>query len=480
MSDQKNLSLTEALKDAKETEDQIKIALDFMRSALNQEGSPRLRDFWDAKTTCLPLFKQRIAPSARSYFWDEFVELSNEARRLKEVLDEQSAFASEQIDKAIEALEGDLDQFDEMLTQIQNLKLSDKATALLSDFDTYNSHYKELTLLTALSTRIGSLKQEVIKTSMRVRQKGRIFEKLQELREKILPKRKKLIDTLSEKFISDVTAFVQAHGSKPTKPFYELREEIKTMQDLSKTLGISTGAFTKTREELSQFWDNIRALDKDRKKALGEKKQHQKDNTEQAKKRLDALEKELEACTPEQAKDRITEMYNYMRSLDLHRDNVTELKTRLREIEQAKPKSEPIPQSVPPAPKIDPKPKLAQEALQEVQDSDSETILKKIQDLEVDSKDPLLDPLNDLYQDARHAELLACEEVLVSDVEELIKSRRLQKKRVMARLETLRKTRGAYSLDFERSMQIDEDMKLKKSFVKTIESAIKELEELIK
>ncbi|HPE85064.1 MAG TPA: hypothetical protein PLO43_02665 [Chlamydiales bacterium] len=477
MSEEKQISLTEALKTAKEPEDQLKVALDFMRLALNQEGSPRLRDFWDAKAACLPLFKGRISPTARTYFWDEFIELSNEARKLKEVLDEQSVFASEQIDLAIQALESDLCRFDEMLGQMKSLDLSKEAVELLSDVDFYNAHFKELSLLTSLSSRIGSLKQEVIKTSMRVRQKGRIFEKLHQLREQILPRRKKIIEALGTAFVSDVEAMIKRHGNKPCKPFYALREEIKTMQELSKTLNISTDAFIKTREMLSQFWDNIRLLDKDRKKVLGEKKQFQKENLGAVTAKLDAFERELESLSKDEAKKRTAEIYSYMRELDLHRDSVVQLKTRLKNLEQTK--TTPKPEEEPIQPKVDTDLMQVEKAIVALQESSSAETQDKIEAMDIEKTDPMLDPLHDLLLEQKQGELLAKEEVLVSEVEELINERAMQKKRIQERLETLRKTAGAYSLDFERSMQIDEEIKAKKILVKKIESAIKELYELI-
>ena len=480
MSEEKKDALSKVLEGIKAPEDQLKAALDFMRAALNQEGSPRLRDFWSAKTLCLPLFKQRISPAARAFFWDEFVELSNEARKLKEVLDEQSAFASEQIDKAIHAVEKDLENFPELMEQLNPKQLFPQQCDALSDPDLYESLFRELSLLTTFSSRISSLKQEVIKTSMRVRQKGRIFEKLQTLREKVLPRRKNIVDQLSQTFIKDVENFVEANSTKSPKPFYALREEIKALQELSKTLCISTSAFTKTREALSVFWDKIRILDKDRKKGLAEKKNTQKDNHDGALLKIEALEKRIEEekLKADQIKPLTAELYTYLRSLDLHRDQVKELKSRLKDLECVSPSSQPVIEDKALQEKLQQDQLLEQveKALNDLKEASSSAIQKAIEQF---ASSDALDPLYDLHLERKQSELLENEEVLVSDVEDLIMLRKEQKGRVLKRIETLRRISGAQSHDLEKAMELDEEMRTQKALVKDIDSYITQLTDLI-
>jgi len=76
-----------------------------MRSALSQAETPRFKDFWECRRQCCfslrKIFLQKHVPIVGGY-----VELSDEARRLKELLDEQAAFAVEQIELAIQSIEG--------------------------------------------------------------------------------------------------------------------------------------------------------------------------------------------------------------------------------------------------------------------------------------------------------------------------------------------------------------------------------------
>src|SRR5579871_3448622 len=69
-------------------EEKVAYGLEFMRSSISQEGSPRFREFWEARRQILPCFKENLNPAIRSKLWGEYVELTVEARRLKEILEE--------------------------------------------------------------------------------------------------------------------------------------------------------------------------------------------------------------------------------------------------------------------------------------------------------------------------------------------------------------------------------------------------------
>src|SRR5688572_21562172 len=98
-------------------EEKISYGLQFMREAISQEGNPRFRDFWEARRVMLSHFKEYLNPAIRSKLWNEYVELTVEARRLKEIFEEQSAFSVEQIDLAIQSIVADLENFDTVLSQ---------------------------------------------------------------------------------------------------------------------------------------------------------------------------------------------------------------------------------------------------------------------------------------------------------------------------------------------------------------------------
>lgn len=492
MSKENPQKLQEALDASGEVEDKIKVALDFMRSSLCQEGSPRLRDFWEAKAACLPLFKQRIAPAARAYFWEEFVELSDEARRLKEVLDEQSAFAANAIDLAIDAIEKEFAAFDEKLSSVQACPFPKSAFAIDHRRDFYDRHYREVFLLTNFSSQLNSLRQEVSKTSMRVRQKGRIFQKLQELRDQILPRRSQIVEEVSKAFIEDVTAFVDGQQEKSNKPFYALRDEIKALQELSKILSISTDTFGQVRELLSGLWDKIRLLDKERKKNQNEKKQSQQKNLEEALEKITALEKRIEdeKLNLDKAKPLFGEMYTYLRNIDLHRDGVNTCKNKLKDLQDSLEMPKTSGRTVD-ADRIEAKREqeanllkdekaLIDTVLEECESLDVDAGFEKLEQLESKVQNALLlDPVRDLLIEKKHAALLENDEVMVEDVEAVIEMRKKQKKRLKLRSGEVRKALGGSNLDFEKSMQLDQELSDYKQKLESVDEAIRALTDLI-
>src|SRR3990167_6563154 len=105
----------------KDPEEKIRKAIEFMRSRLSLSASPGFRDFWEVRKVCLPLFKENIFPRSRAELWQQYIDLSEEARRLKEILDEQSAFAYEQIDLAVQALVQDLSSYQAIIDQMPEI-----------------------------------------------------------------------------------------------------------------------------------------------------------------------------------------------------------------------------------------------------------------------------------------------------------------------------------------------------------------------
>src|SRR3989338_3855667 len=88
-------------------EEKIAEGLKEMRCSLAQEGVPRFKEFWEMRKALLSLFKENLNPLVRSKLWAEYIELTVEARHLKEILEEESVFAMEQIGLAIESLQAD-------------------------------------------------------------------------------------------------------------------------------------------------------------------------------------------------------------------------------------------------------------------------------------------------------------------------------------------------------------------------------------
>ena len=202
---------TEKLAALPTPEEKIAHGLLFMRSSISQEGSPRFREFWEARRLVLPFFKENLNPAIRSKLWNEYVELTVEARRLKEILAEQSAFAMEQIDLAIKALENDAANFGQLLASAVEIPFSDASQTIRQKANVYSQIQRELNLLNTLASRLNGLRKEIIKTDMRIRFKTKFFKRLSELGDHIFPKRKELIEAISTEFEKDIDQFIANH-----------------------------------------------------------------------------------------------------------------------------------------------------------------------------------------------------------------------------------------------------------------------------
>ena len=266
-------------------EEKVRQAIEFMRARIAGSEPPKFREFWEVRKVCLPLFKENIAAKSRSDLWQQYIDLSVEARRLKSILDEQSAFAFEQIDLAVQSLIQDLNSYEERLSQMPDLEVYAGTSFLAELKEGYNKTQKQLYLLNALAAKVNALRKEVIKTDMRIRSKNKLFEKLSECGDRIFPERKELIKKMSQDFLKDVERFVKKHFEEDLDPsisLHFLREEIKGLQSFAKQLTLNTQSFTETRLSLSSCWDKLKTLDKEKKKELAQKKVQQKQDYEEA------------------------------------------------------------------------------------------------------------------------------------------------------------------------------------------------------
>jgi hypothetical protein len=311
-------------------EEKIQAYFDFMKTSISDKPT-RFKDYWDAKRECLPLFRESMAPHLRSELWNRYIELSTEAKHLKTFLDEQSAFAVEQIDLAIQAVEADLEKMQEILAQAPEIYFPAESTLLKKKDEFYISAQKELNVLNTLAARITSFRKEVIKTEMRVRFKNKMFERLSKAGDRIFPRRKELIQQVSAEFLKDVTLFSEtafAQENLAKQSGFELRDEIKMLQYFAKELTLDTQTFTKTRLELSRLWEILREQDKERKKEFVEQRQAHQKNVMLV---MDKIKPFAERCqaetfTSEEASKQAGEILNFMKTIDLGRDEIRYLK----------------------------------------------------------------------------------------------------------------------------------------------------------
>lgn len=481
-------------------------ALAFMEKALSSNHIPHFRHFWDARALCLPLFKESLSPLIRSQGWNKYCELSKEARRLKELLDEQSSFASEQIEIAIKALEAAIEIPEDQLENLGEDFIIPKVLQEKKEF--YELIQRQLNVLNAQASHINALRKELLKTDMRIRQKNKFFQRLSVAGDKVFPKRKELIKDVSHQFIEDVNCFVNAHFSENSKDtaLFILRDDIKSLQALAKILTLNTHAFTETRTQLSQCWDQIKVKDKEQKKERANQKVAFKENSTVIQQKINALKETLENgnLSSNDKNKKIEEIQNEMRKIELGRDEVNSLRQQLSQIKaslQGKIQSEE---------KL--KQKEEEERLKKKREvfddlkAQADHLIKKYDDLDADAliaqKDQIanqielasltknekheleraLKILKDLIVEKKEKALLNLSDddrQNLNQLQELLQKRKARRIEIKNQLENLRKLAGISGLDFEKAMNYNTLIAEEKERFEKSALSIKEIENKI-
>lgn len=487
-------------------EEKIALGLEFMRGSISQEGTPRFREFWEARRELLPLFKQNLGPAIRSKLWSEYVELTVEARRLKEILEEQSSFAIEQIDLAITALEHDIEHFQKLLEPTPLIHLPAEARSIQEKADSYNLIQRELNLLNHLASRLNGLRKEIIKTEMRIRFKTKFFKRLSELGDHIFPRRKELIEQIGAQFERDIDQFVESHfqGTEVVgAPYYALREEIKALQGLAKLITLNTSVFTKTRLKLSECWDKIKVLEKVHKQEFQQKKQVWTDNRVILDAKVEELKKLVEGMDLPKLDAAIDEIQNEMRSMELGKEDVRHLRNEFnqlrapfmaiveqkrKDLEQAERDKQQLRKD-----KINSlRERLA--ALQKDVEKTSDELTYEFDEIRSDldalslSKydmqqfERLMRPMKDVIAERKERALLNLsddERNALEQLREILQQRKVRRQEIKDQLEIYRKMLGGSSLDFEKAMTVREQIEIEKERLDKANASISEIEQKI-
>lgn len=488
-------------------EEKIASGLSFMRSSISQEGTPRFREFWDARKLVLPCFKANINPAIRSKLWGEYVELTVEARRLKEILEEQSAFAMEQIDLAISALESDLGNLEALLAQGNEIFFPDQSPTIKAKAGLYNQIQRELNLLNTLASRLNGLRKEVVKTDMRIRFKTKFFKRFSELGDRIFPKRKQLIDQISQEFERDVDQFASRHFQDDQvvgAPYFALRDEIKALQGMAKVFTLSSSVFNRTRLKLSECWDKLKVLEKEYKKEVTAKKQVSQENRQAIEQKIEELAGRSSAMSLTELDRAIDEISQEMRKVDLHYTDVKELRNSLSKLrepllsaqearakaleeverEKLRVKREKI---------LHMKEKIAhllkegsqvtlellEQSFEELKAESGELEISKIEQQQLDRS---MRQLKHMLAERKEHSLIHLSEDDRSALENLRQALQQKKERrqeIKEQLEQYRKALGSSNLDFEKAMLYRELVDQEKERLEKANAGIEEIEEKI-
>lgn len=485
-------------------EDKLQVLITFMEAKISTSSHPQFKPFWEAREKCLELFKDVENPLVRSQLWAKYSELSKEARRLKELLDEESAFNVEQIDLAIKALEQEISSLNDTLENSHEVELP-RVDAISRNFRFYLDVQKELNFLNAYASRIHALRKELIKTEMRIKIKNKFFDRLSVLGDLLFPRRKELIDLISKQFEEDVNGFIEKYkvSSMNESPF-ALKDEIKGLQGIAKILTLSTHAFKESRLKLSEFWDNLKVREKEHKKERAELKEQFKQNCDELSAKLDDIKaryeaKELNSNALDQELDQFVKT---MREVQLGRDEVKFLREKLNQFNEELEK-ERLKESeerarldqirdqerkerllnfknrilalLTEAEHLDINDiKASKEAIvQEISASNLNRVEK--QELEREFK-----PFKELIADKEEAKLLALskdDREAINSLKEVLKQRKARRQEIKEKIDELRKKAGTSGLDFSKAITLNEQISEEKEKLDKLTDGIKEIEE---
>ena len=493
------------LDEQKDVESKLKFALQFMELALSSGKQPDFKAFWEARKKCLELFKEPLSQSVRGESWSRFGDLSKEARRLKDLFDEQSDFAAEQIDIAIAAVEKDLEAIGQAVAGMVALLLPQELNSLSDHYDQYEVLQKELNLLNLFATRITALRKELIKTEMRIRIKNKFFDRLSKLGDSVFPRRKELINQISQLFSQDVEEFVKFHFSQSAsrEPFFVLRKDIQLLQSVAKQLTLSPHAFSDTRLKLSACWDETKEKDKERKEEFEKKREIFKQNATQLIGQIGELTTQLDAgaLTSDEVERQLDHMIESMHSMELGRDEIRYvrdqikgLKNKIHDIhkaqEEERQKQEEVRQRARRELQNAIKQKLEEFVVQaeslsidQIQEQNG-VLVGEIQQLPFNKSEKadlekLLKPVKNLLREKKERILLTLPEdkrQALEQLKELLKHKKEEREEIEQQIEQLRKLTGSSGMDFVMAMEYDTRMSQEKDKCKKIQLSVKELE----
>lgn len=483
-------------------QEKIELLLTFMEQSLAESAASRLKPFWEARKLLLELFKVELPPAIRTPLWTRYTDLLAEARRLKQLLDEQSAFAVEQIGIAVKDLEEGIEK---MAIELQKepTGLQDPPQFMREKLPELNQMQRELTLLNTFATRINVLREELVKTDMRIRTKNDFFKKLSLLGDKVYPRRKDLTKACSQQFIEWVDQFLTAHfvdEAQMSGDLFALREEIKAFQNCAKQLFLNPHAFKRSRERLSQAWDRLKELDRERRRDRAQKKSLYKQNSDALLAELKAVEAQVEQglISEEKLFEECRLFQGRMRKVELGREEIQQLRDALAAVRKpfdAKREAEELNRKEAEKQQQQQRVELVQETKNQIEQLltgheplSVEALLAKRDQLLVDLQslslsrseryqmDQLLRRLKDFISHRQDAALLSlassCQE---GGGDEELKALLSHRKQVKEQLELLKREEGASGLDFAKAIELSQELAQVRERLENLDRAVHEL-----
>lgn len=481
----------------------VKKAIGIMNGAIASTPC-NFREFWETRKWVMPFLKEVQQPAEKAELWSEISHITQEVRRQKESILKENAFAQEQIEIAISALEHELEVLNPLAPNQPFLELPAGLLEMHQKF--YTESQGELNLLNAYAMRINSLRKELMRTSLKVKAKTNLFDRLSKAGDKIFPKRKSLIQGVSDFFVKDVTGYCDQMNeiSKAKKKLMEIREEIKELQRIAKILTLNTYAFNTTRLLLSDLWDRVKSAEKERKKEAAAFKADSEKLLEELMNDLTVLKTaQSEGASHRQIEHSLAELMKKAKGMKLDRHHFAQLKEAvqpIRDILESKIQEEANRRLEEDAKKEKERKEKIDAFFTEIHSllQHSEEDLKlfetqahrlkelfnslPLQKKEKLEAEKLLKQLQNQIIEKREKALLNLSEddkATIDSLKEVLASRLERKREIKERIEHYRKSRGGSGLDFEQALNLDAMIKEEKEALEEIDKKLAEVQKQI-
>lgn len=250
--------------------DEIQKSLSNMKTFIESKIS-NWTSFNESKKFFLDTFKDLPSGAEKQKLWKEFSDITESARSIRKLQEEEGQFAAEMIAQALDALELELKDLKPSHYRISNL---DKIEAFKSVKNEISYHCVALKALSVKANQVQSLREELTKTGMRLSVKGRLFDRLARLGDQIFPVKKNHQISLHELFFEGLKIFSK-WADKETEAS-EILFQIKLIQSFIRELSLKKADYEAVKSSLDPIWKKAVVLKE--KQEMAQKEAAEKSN----------------------------------------------------------------------------------------------------------------------------------------------------------------------------------------------------------
>lgn len=256
----------QSLNEKSSPEEKIALMLTYMQAQLSHGDINNLSRFWKMREFCLEQFKQTLSPVKRFHLWKDYRKTMDEIIKLKAVLDEKQSYNKEQIEEAIRSTVDGLKNLDSQIEKTLDIEIPSNIEFLAKNAKEYQDFQKEVSLYNGYTSRINSLKKELLNLDISFKDKKPLLTQIYVLSDQVFPKRRELLTQISVLYKNDINSYLKSIFDKSDlkEPYFTYKEQIKSLQNFSKVISLNVTSFSEIRETLSQAWDKIKVLEQEK------------------------------------------------------------------------------------------------------------------------------------------------------------------------------------------------------------------------